>query len=53
MTTLTLLMTGIVMLESMVGYAELTEIVNGLIQILNVMIDNLLLEKSRYEKNIK
>ena len=50
MTILTLLMTGIVTLESMVGYAELTEIVNGLIQILYVMIDNLLSEKCRYDK---
>ena len=52
MTILTLLMTGIVTLESMVGYVELTEIVNGLIQILYVMIDNLLSEKCRYDKKI-
>lgn len=52
MTILTLLMTGIVTLESMVGYVELTEIVNGLIQILNVMIDNLLSDKCGYVEKI-
>ena len=50
MTTLTLLMTGIVTLESMVGYAERTEIVNGLIQILSAMINNLLSDKCRYDE---
>ena len=49
MTILTLLMTGIVTLELMVGFAEPTEIVSGLIQILNVMIDDLPSAKSRYD----
>ena len=41
MTTPTLLMIGTEMLKKMVGFAELTVIANGLIQILDAMIGSL------------
>ena len=40
-TTPTLLMIGTEMLKKMVGFADLTEIANGLIQILDAMIGSL------------
>ena len=49
-TILTVLMTGIVTLELMAGFAGLIVIVSGLIQILNVMIDNSPSAKSGYDK---
>ena len=49
MTTPTLLMIGTEMLKKMVGFAELTEIANGLIQILDAMIGGLSLVVFKYD----